>query len=237
MDRYSLVRFPVLLAIVMLAGCQHKAPSPVVAGDCRHIGNFSSESELPRVFARTGSSVVLIGDNMYSCSCGASRMLSGAIEDRQLGGSTEDRQLGGATEARQMAGATEGRQMGGDTEGRQMAGGSEGRQMAGGSESRQMGGDREGRQLDGGSEGRQMSGDSESRQHGGDRENRQMAGNIEGRQMGGDTEGRQHGGDTAAYQCGYLPKCSGYVLTNYIGGEASYYDGAAVHAAVGSCIQ
>jgi hypothetical protein len=140
-----------LTAAVLLSGL---AAGPAqAAGSCTRLARSAqSPAQLKKLWMQNDSqSLVLIGNNVFSCSCG-SRQLGGDTENRQLGGDTENRRLGGASENRHLGGDSENRQLGGDTENRQLGGDTENRRLGGASENRHLGGDSENRQLGGDTE-------------------------------------------------------------------------------------
>jgi hypothetical protein len=147
-----------LVAITAVLGMSACTVAPTVAGTCSRIGSGADVEQLRRLYQQHQQPLVLAGNEVLLCGCGA----------RQLGGDTAGRQVGGDTTGRQLGGDTTGRQLGGDTTGRPVGGDTTGRQLGGDTTGRQVGGDTTGRQLGGDTTGRQVGGDIQARALGGD---------------------------------------------------------------------
>jgi hypothetical protein len=126
-----------LAALSLLCACATApAPRAIPKRDCARVGNATDDAALAQLYQAQGRRpLIIIGNEVFVCSCSEPRRLAGATEKRKLAGATEERRLAGATEERKLAGATEERKLAGGTEERRLAGATEERKLAGAIES------------------------------------------------------------------------------------------------------
>jgi hypothetical protein len=204
------IRYPALLSLLALA-CTPPRSQPE-RRLCEPLGVLGPAA-LSNAYAEGSSALVLAGDAVFACPCGAPRQVKSAAEDRTVKGAEEERGVKGASEERGVKG---------DEEARAVKGAEEERGVKGASEERTVKGDEEARAVKGAEEGRSVKGASEEKI-------------VQVRSLKGAEEERSVKGASETVTCAWTPECGGFSVE---GTEVTHrYDGRTLVPTESSCVR